>query len=749
MTTPVTPEFAIAVSSGSNTPEPRLTTLADGRLLVTWYDIGSNGGDIRHRIYDVDGTALTAELTTVASTAGNQTAQSVAALSGGGFVVVWQDFAGDAMGNVRYRVFDATGNAVASDLATTDEQSGNRQADPTVIGNADGGFVILWTDRNGTNSNRPEGTDAVVGRTFSATGGALDGIVRITGTTGTGIAAEIDSDSSGIYGIWDDNALDGIYAGGGEGLPDVDQTGVDVEFGAGTTSEASRTPDIAATAAGVVAVWEQSGVVYYQIADQVTATLGPVLQLTTSTFEQGSVRVDALPFGGFVATWEEFRNPSGNFTSFDIFARVFDASGNPVGDPVNLTQGQTGAEFDPDVTALIDGRFMVGWSSQGTLGDVIGRIYDARTAPVNWDGGFLGERFVGTDIAGPGDDLNGRGGNDSIQGQAGDDTLDGGDGDDTLVGGEGNDTISGGDGRDSLYGGSGDDVLVVDRRFLDDIFGGPAGGTGDLADIGLIKRGLNVDLAAGTYRDGATVYAMEDIERVVLGSGRDTVTGSVGADFIDAGGKRDQLNGGLGNDTIYAGDGDDVVIGGLGGDLTFGGSGVDTIDFGAVTSGISFDMDTGVTNGFGTHTLYENVVGGSGNDTIMGSDRSEIIRGEGGNDQLFGGRGNDQLVGLNGSDTLSGGAGNDTLTGGGFADVFVFARVASAGSDVVLDFGKGADRLQLDDALWTGALTAQQVVDGFASVVGSDVVFDFGNRGAFTLAGITTLTGLAATIDII
>ena len=63
---------------------------------------------------------------------------------------------------------------------------------------------------------------------------------------------------------------------------------------------------------------------------------------------------------------------------------------------------------------------------------------------------------------------------------------------------------------------------------------------------------------------------------------------------------------------------------------------------------------------------------------------------------------------------------------------FVFTRVVSAGSDVVPDFGSRADRLQFDDALWTGTPTAQQVVDGFA-----------------TLAGITALTGLAATIDII
>ncbi|MGQ0564165.1 MAG: calcium-binding protein [Gemmobacter sp.] len=730
MTIPVTAEFVIAATSGSNTPEERLTTLADGRLLATWYDIGSNGGDIRHRILDIDGTPLTAELSTAASTAGSQIEHSVAALSDGGFVVVWQDFAADAAGDVRFRVFDAAGNAVATDLATTQEQSGSRQADPSVTGTPDGGFVIAWTDRNGTNTNRPEGTDAVVVRAFSATGAPLDGIVRVTGPDGSGIATELDSGFGLIVGVWDDNALDGIHGGGGEEPPEVDQNADDGALGDATTTEAARTPDVAVTSAGVVAVWEQGGVVFYQTEDDFG--LGPVLRLTTSTFEQEVPRIEALPFGGHVVTWHEFRNPQGNFTSFDIFARVFDTAGNPVADPVNLTLGQTGAEFDADVTALIDGRFMVAWSSQGALGDVIGRIYDARTAPVTWTGGDLGERFVGTDIAGEGDVLNGADGNDDIEAQAG------------------NDVLTGGRGRDSLYGGTGDDTIIVHRRDYDDIYGGEGTETeGDTADFSASGGNFAVDLAGGTYVVGGITYDLQGIETLLTGNGRDIITGSDGAEVIQSGGKRDQITAGLGNDTIDAGGGNDVVYAALGNDSTNGGGDVDTLDFSALSSGVSFSMATGVSNAIGTHLGYESVIAGSGNDTITGADTNDTVRGGAGNDSIAGGRGSDDLYGLAGLDTLSGGAGNDTLTGGAFADTFLFIRVVSAGADVVTDFGNGPDRLQLDDALWTGVLTTAQVVGTFASVVNGDVLFDFGARGSFTLTGVASTAGLAGLIDII
>ena len=357
--------------------------------------------------------------------------------------------------------------------------------------------------------------------------------------------------------------------------------------------------------------------------------------------------------------------------------------------------------------------------------------------------------FTGFTLPGDRVTVTGDGDSETITGSSVNDVINGNGGLDSLSGGGGNDTIIGGVGRDDLFGDGGDDTFVVDRRWFDDIYGGTeTTSAGDTADFSATRSGLNVNLGAGTYAVAATTYDLLDIEQITLGNGRDTVTGSAGFEIIHGGGKRDQIDSGLGSDQVFGDGGNDVIIARLGTAATDGGTDIDTLDFSALIAGINFNMATGVSNLIGTHTNYESVVCGSGNDTITGGDNNEVIRGNNGNDQVFGGRGADDLFGLNGTDTLSGGAGNDTLTGGAFADHFVFARVLSAGSDLVTDFGKGADRLDLDDALWTGVLTTAQVVTTFAHVVGGDVVFDFGNRGAFTLAGITSLAGLDALIDI-
>ena len=64
------------------------------------------------------------------------------------------------------------------------------------------------------------------------------------------------------------------------------------------------------------------------------------------------------------------------------------------------------------------------------------------------------------------------------------------------------------------------------------------------------------------------------------------------------------------------------------------------------------------------------------------------------------------------------------MIGGANADRFIFA--VGYGRDTINDFADNQDKLHLDDALWGGGLSKQQVIDMFASVVGGHTVFDFG-----------------------
>jgi len=105
------------------------------------------------------------------------------------------------------------------------------------------------------------------------------------------------------------------------------------------------------------------------------------------------------------------------------------------------------------------------------------------------------------------------------------------------------------------------------------------------------------------------------------------------------------------------------------------------------------------------------------------------------------------LRGQGGDDLLGGEAGRDVLYGGAGADAFVCAR--GGAPDRITDFALGQrDALNFNDALWSGRLTPAQVVSRVADVTAAGVQFDFGSQDRLLLARLTTISGLAALIDI-
>lgn len=216
-------------------------------------------------------------------------------------------------------------------------------------------------------------------------------------------------------------------------------------------------------------------------------------------------------------------------------------------------------------------------------------------------------------------------------------TLQGLDGNDTLYGFNGDDNLNGGAGNDILTGSSGNDTLE--------------GGNGD--------------------------DSLDD------GEGVDTLLGGLGDDSLKGGNGQDNLAGNNGDDTLSGGNGDDELDGGNGADMLMGDAGNDTL------------------NGYNDNDTLK---GGSGNDSLLGERGDDHLEGDAGDDSLDGGLGNDTLIGGLGNDTVQGGsgndvlisdAGNDQLTGGAGNDMFKFLSKSSYSLDVINDFSKGQDRIDL------------------------------------------------------
>jgi Ca2+-binding RTX toxin-like protein len=251
-----------------------------------------------------------------------------------------------------------------------------------------------------------------------------------------------------------------------------------------------------------------------------------------------------------------------------------------------------------------------------------------------------------------------------VYGNASNNNIKGGAGDDTIFGLANNDTIFGGAGADYLYGGSGDDTIQggLGQDYLD-------GGDGDdLVDYTTFNNFGTYDLGAGTANLGVFTETMLSFERIKVGNGGSSITGTSGdneikggdgADNINSGDGRDTIDGGAGNDTIQGGGGDDYIIGGLGQDTLDGGTGTDYVDYTTFSGAANYNLATGaaVLVGAFTETMlnFENITTGNGDSTVTGTS---------GDNSIFGGSGNDTIDGDAGNDTIYGGAGNDTIQGG-------------------------------------------------------------------------------------
>lgn len=112
---------------------------------------------------------------------------------------------------------------------------------------------------------------------------------------------------------------------------------------------------------------------------------------------------------------------------------------------------------------------------------------------------------------------------------------------------------------------------------------------------------------------------------------------------------------------------------------------------------------------------YDSITGTQANDVIAGSmavnrldgqGGNDLVTGLGGDDILAGGEGRDRVFGGSGNDAIVGGAGRDKLRGDEGSDRFIFDTgkafdINTIGSDRIVDFKRGEDKLVLDQTTFT------------------------------------------------
>ncbi|RID93744.1 calcium-binding protein [Gemmobacter lutimaris] len=572
-------DLVINQPSETSESDPRLTVLADGRMVAVWASsheaayLGLEGWDIADsyfRILGADGRPE-GEVTRInTARVGSQVSAEVAALPDGGFIVT---YAGvplkSGLAQIGFQRFDATGAAVGGETIVSGDMSTFSAMNPSVAVLEDGGFLVTWQSGKNLAGGYADGDrEGVYARLFDADGLAVGGSFAVTQevTDWQQNPVALRLSDGAVLIAWHGKALDGESPALGvrarvfeeDGTPRGGEFLLNAESGSTLTSGSPQlNPSLAALPdGGFVAVWEGSAQapdnsswgIFARIFDADGTASDPEFGVNTArTQNQTRPEVAVLADGGFVVVWQSDFLTDGWTTA--VRGQRYAADGTAVGSEfgVNQTPMSSWKYSQIDVAAQKDGGFTVTYMLADP--EVTSNPYDivvSRFAP-EWFGTLAAERLLGT---GKGDRLYGLAGNDSIFGQTGNDTIDGGTGHDQISGGAGNDRLTGAGGNDRLGGATGNDLLL--------------GGTG--------HDTLNGDKGDDRLEGGA------DRDRLNGGAGADVLKGGGGADVLDGGTGRDVMTGGTGNDVFVFAKGD-------GGDrITDFGTGADRIDLGDLAS---------------------------------------------------------------------------------------------------------------------------------------------------------------------
>lgn len=199
----------------------------------------------------------------------------------------------------------------------------------------------------------------------------------------------------GFIVVWQSEYQDGMDNGVYAQRYDANSNPIGTEFLINvTTKDTQDTPSVATYANGsFIVVWQSrnfGGSEYDIFARRFDAAGNPLsgefLVNTLTTDFQQDAAIATLANGNFVVTWSSRRRDEGTTSSsFDVFARVFGVDGTPLGNqfPVNTTSDENQSE--PALTPLKNGGFLITWQSERQDGGeygIYGQLFDGNGSPV-------------------------------------------------------------------------------------------------------------------------------------------------------------------------------------------------------------------------------------------------------------------------------------------------------------------------------------------------------------------------------
>jgi uncharacterized repeat protein (TIGR01451 family) len=357
--------------------------LSNGNIVVGWEtrDRGttpSPDGNDQGAFFQVispTGTAVTGAITPYGdinpSGTGEQNTPLVAALTGGGFAIMWDSNGGPGdigptgdVADTYVRVFDNSGNPVAATQKVNDSTA-DEELPAAIIPLSSGGFAVVWKDDNELPATPDDNLDDYYVRLFNSSGTPVNSSIRLGGSAHDPFFMDFDD----IYGIAE--LSNGNIVVGWE------------------TRDRGTTPSPDGNDQGA----------FFQVISPtgtaVTGAITPYGDINPSgTGEQNTPLVAALTGGGFAIMWDSNGGPGDIGPTGDVadtYVRVFDNSGNPVAATQKVNDSTADEELPAAIIPLSSGGFAVVWKDDNelpatpddNLDDYYVRLFNSSGTPVN------------------------------------------------------------------------------------------------------------------------------------------------------------------------------------------------------------------------------------------------------------------------------------------------------------------------------------------------------------------------------
>jgi hypothetical protein len=314
-------------------------------------------------------------------TTGTQSAPVIGMAAGGSFVVIWESNTqdGDDFGVFGQR-YDAAGVPVGGEFRVNTYTT-NAQRRPAMAMNARGEFVVVW-ESYGAQDGDGQG---IFGQRFDASGQRRGGEFQVnTYTTSNEIRPAVALGPGGTFVVaWHHYDFPSNYAIFAQRF-DAAGARLGSEFRVNTyTTSFQRNPSVAVDGSGdFVVVWQSGGQdgdgygIFGQRYDAAGQLLGSEFQVNTYTTDgQRNPAVSAAPAGHFVVVWQSYGQDG---DGYGIFARRYDAAGQPQGAEVQVNTFTTDDQQNPAVAMDGAGNFVVVWDSFSQEGVFFRGVYGQR-----------------------------------------------------------------------------------------------------------------------------------------------------------------------------------------------------------------------------------------------------------------------------------------------------------------------------------------------------------------------------------